>query len=979
MFDVVPVAESLPSRPRIEKPQKLNELEALLDAAVSLKRCAIMDVMEFCLQRAAIGGTSEATKCAEQLVARLLCRGCSGPLRREEVGVLLCLSDVLYNSQSSSSGATTYRRLLQDALPRIMEQVGDALQSGPAMRTCSDSAADVSFPGRGYRGARAVVRRVLEAWRAWDVFPSTFLSGLEVLALAPKVDANFGSGAFVGAHAALSHRAPWLVREPRNLCNAGAPLAQGRFGASAGSALVDVEASTPSHLSAFATMEVVALERECCKRGLLPAASSACANVAPATGAAVARSGGAVAGGLGCTDAVRVSRTREELLSRLRRYEVYWAQAVEANSAPVEDDDVIFDDGAAAAEDSDDDDVDGVPLSSPPPALESPVPSSPAAASSAADVGEGGGPDRRSEERSPARSVSHAASMSDDASPSDLASESPGSGAQGAIADGAGFTPASPPGSSLATDAAGFAPASSRADDIDGEPITLQELQRWRACPNGIAVARARARAAQEAREAVAMEAARRDATEAAIVEAAAAKAAAVEAAAAAEAAEAEANAAGTEAALPEAGATAAASDTAVAEVRFEVQGGEEDEPIPSIDEFVPPVDDDAAPTCEEELTSALLRELSSKALEPTHEPTTKAKAAVAEIAALQAAKARALRAASAAAVAAGTKGSSAGGAVVGIKKAINHGVVAGQILDADAIEDLLDVQLLREKESGLCAGQPNGVRSRSSSNSSSSTRIRRNHTRHRSKRKRRQAPTRISRSRSSDTPRSVPSPRRVPSVRPSSRKPERRSGRNVRRSRSRSGIRRGHRRSPSAGAATRRQPRGRTPSRSRSRGHSRRRSPDQRQARRGGPSVDDLSPVVALNWRPTSEDTQVAAAAAATAAASAAAFFAARSRAPAAPIPVALAPPTPARLQPMVLVPVPVVATAPPVGRGGRLSKVQSQCSGLQREPSPEPDEDLDGEPLESGDEKAYFREREHRKLRKMLKKQKRQLLLGY
>lgn len=205
-----------------------QKLEALLDAAMSLSRDAVAEVMAFCLDN-----SSAARSHANQLVSRLLERPV-GPLESRDVASLYCLSDVLYNA-SHTPGAVVYRHAFQDSLPGIAQRLYRALT---IERSCSSGQSGSRLP----LAAEAAVRQLFSVWRDWEVFPELFLQGLEAAtfggALADTqalADAAAGPRAFLEAHDVLRHE----------------------------------ERAVESAMEAYAVLDTASLERQCKNRGLV--------------------------------------------------------------------------------------------------------------------------------------------------------------------------------------------------------------------------------------------------------------------------------------------------------------------------------------------------------------------------------------------------------------------------------------------------------------------------------------------------------------------------------------------------------------------------------------------------------------------------------------------------------------------------------------------------------------------------------------
>merc|ERR1712151_891289 len=94
------------------------------------------------------------------------------------MGRLYLVSDVLYNSGAVAKGAARYRTSFQELLPDAFEKLGRQW-----FRRLTQGRPE-------YIKAESVGRRVLAAWKEWDIFPPLFLQGLESLLFAPVLEAT---------------------------------------------------------------------------------------------------------------------------------------------------------------------------------------------------------------------------------------------------------------------------------------------------------------------------------------------------------------------------------------------------------------------------------------------------------------------------------------------------------------------------------------------------------------------------------------------------------------------------------------------------------------------------------------------------------------------------------------------------------------------------------------------------------------------
>lgn len=229
LFDVAPRLGGPAQTAAVPPGQKL---EALLDAAASLGRTAVGEVMVFCLDNSSAG-----RKHATQVVDRILDRP-PGPLQNRDVAALYCLSDVLYNAGHAhrNPGATVYRHTFQDALPGMMHRLHEALNedsNGSGQSGSSVLALRLT--------AEAAVQRLFKVWGTWEVFPAFFLQGLEAVM-------------FGGALAAPTSASP-----PVPGASATPPALSGR----------PEDTAVRSRMEAYGAMDLPALERQCKNRGLV--------------------------------------------------------------------------------------------------------------------------------------------------------------------------------------------------------------------------------------------------------------------------------------------------------------------------------------------------------------------------------------------------------------------------------------------------------------------------------------------------------------------------------------------------------------------------------------------------------------------------------------------------------------------------------------------------------------------------------------
>jgi len=118
-------------------------------------------------------------------------------LRRAEVvslpslvARLYLLSDLLHNSGLPITHASTFRRAFQRGLPEVFELLSSRRRRGSSGRLSL-----VQFEER--------VMAVLAAWASWDIFPLSFLLGLEAVFLMPRAeDARHRAAAAAAAAAA---------------------------------------------------------------------------------------------------------------------------------------------------------------------------------------------------------------------------------------------------------------------------------------------------------------------------------------------------------------------------------------------------------------------------------------------------------------------------------------------------------------------------------------------------------------------------------------------------------------------------------------------------------------------------------------------------------------------------------------------------------------------------------------------------------
>ncbi|KAJ1619559.1 hypothetical protein T492DRAFT_1150749 [Pavlovales sp. CCMP2436] len=158
---------ALPAPPWQQQPAGTRELsdkerdalEGLL-RRLTISRAAVREAMGFCLDSAAA-----SVEVVETLQESLTILATPAP---KKVARLLLVSDVLHNSSAPGvPNASSYRTLLQRALPPIFESLHGTLE------------------GLGSRMGREMLReqvgRVLRAWHAWSVYPPNFLDGLDKL------------------------------------------------------------------------------------------------------------------------------------------------------------------------------------------------------------------------------------------------------------------------------------------------------------------------------------------------------------------------------------------------------------------------------------------------------------------------------------------------------------------------------------------------------------------------------------------------------------------------------------------------------------------------------------------------------------------------------------------------------------------------------------------------------------------------------
>eukprot|EP00929_Paragymnodinium_shiwhaense_P064626 TRINITY_DN32403_c0_g1_i3.p1 TRINITY_DN32403_c0_g1~~TRINITY_DN32403_c0_g1_i3.p1 ORF type:complete len:641 (+),score=162.68 TRINITY_DN32403_c0_g1_i3:74-1996(+) len=102
------------------------------------------------------------------------------------------INDILCNCGSAARGVASYRGHFQELLPDAFERLGRHWFKRTAPGTEHD---------RGSLG----VRKVLEAWRKWEVFPQVFVAGLESLIFAP-VDSATLEATEAAADMVLRHK-----------------------------------------------------------------------------------------------------------------------------------------------------------------------------------------------------------------------------------------------------------------------------------------------------------------------------------------------------------------------------------------------------------------------------------------------------------------------------------------------------------------------------------------------------------------------------------------------------------------------------------------------------------------------------------------------------------------------------------------------------------------------------------------------------
>eukprot|EP00933_Yihiella_yeosuensis_P014540 TRINITY_DN13002_c2_g5_i1.p1 TRINITY_DN13002_c2_g5~~TRINITY_DN13002_c2_g5_i1.p1 ORF type:complete len:536 (-),score=114.52 TRINITY_DN13002_c2_g5_i1:78-1655(-) len=128
-------------------------------------RDLIGHAMVFCISRA----EKHAALISRRLTASL---GENGLTSEAALARLYLVSDVLYNSNSGRPGASQFRTSFQDRLPDSCEQLGRAW-----LRRVESHLERVRVEG--------AVKKVLQTWDDWNVFPSLFTKGLEALLFSP--------------------------------------------------------------------------------------------------------------------------------------------------------------------------------------------------------------------------------------------------------------------------------------------------------------------------------------------------------------------------------------------------------------------------------------------------------------------------------------------------------------------------------------------------------------------------------------------------------------------------------------------------------------------------------------------------------------------------------------------------------------------------------------------------------------------------
>jgi U2-associated protein SR140 len=141
-------------------------------------------------------------------------------LRRAEVvslpslvARLYLLSDLLHNSGLPITHASTFRRAFQGGLPGVFELLSSRRRRGSSGRLSL-----VQFEER--------VMTVLAAWASWDIFPLSFLLGLEAIFLIPEAEEARHRAAAAAADApasSLREGAAKALERRAGLCGVACP------------------------------------------------------------------------------------------------------------------------------------------------------------------------------------------------------------------------------------------------------------------------------------------------------------------------------------------------------------------------------------------------------------------------------------------------------------------------------------------------------------------------------------------------------------------------------------------------------------------------------------------------------------------------------------------------------------------------------------------------------------------------------------
>lgn len=143
------------------------ELERTLEN-LAPRRGMICEAMVFCLEHAF--PTPRGTALAKALV-----RSLHVPELESEaiIARLFLVSDVLSNARAHIQGASRYRMVFEEYLPDAFEFLGRQWLRGAETDKLSRARAE------------AVLKKMFNAWRNWDAFPTVFIGGLEALLLGP--------------------------------------------------------------------------------------------------------------------------------------------------------------------------------------------------------------------------------------------------------------------------------------------------------------------------------------------------------------------------------------------------------------------------------------------------------------------------------------------------------------------------------------------------------------------------------------------------------------------------------------------------------------------------------------------------------------------------------------------------------------------------------------------------------------------------